>query len=261
VNTGTTRNGVPYLAIPSTSTGAPVVVIWHLLDPPRTPEAMSAAIPLAGLDATRIYLGLPMSGDRMPEGGFEAIMPLLAKDAPALVHGPIFDQAVAEFPEAFAELRERLSIAPDAVVGLVGGSMGSAVAAGVLAAGTSGAKAAVLISPMLQLRQMIDSVAPMFGGSTWTDESNAIADRMDFVARASEVVASGAALRVILGRDDDDGMTGPARAFAAVTGADLHELEGVAHALAEEPGAEAAPQTEGAKRVDALATEWLRTHL
>ena len=95
-------------------------------------------------------------------------MPLLAEDAAAVLHGPIYDQAVAEFPAAFAELRERLGIAPDAVVGLVGGSMGSAVAAGVLAAGTSGAKAAVLVSPMLQLRTMIDAVAPMFGGYTWS---------------------------------------------------------------------------------------------
>ena len=124
--TGTTANGVPYLVVPAASTGAPVVVIWHLLDPPRTEAAMAAAIPLDGLDATRIYLGLPMSGSRMPAGGFEAILPLLGEDAPLLVHGPIWEQAVAEFPAAFAELRERFGVAPDAMVGLVGGSMGSA---------------------------------------------------------------------------------------------------------------------------------------
>ena len=35
-------------------------------------------------------------------------------------------------------------------------------------------------------------------------------------------------------------------------------LDGIAHALAEEPGVEAAPQTAAAKRVDELAVEWFR---
>ncbi|MEO8263584.1 MAG: hypothetical protein ABI566_13540, partial [Pseudolysinimonas sp.] len=253
-HTGITANGVPFLVVPATSTGAPVVVVWHLLDPPRTPAAMASAIPLDGLDATRIYLGLPMSGDRTPEGGVDAMMSLLGRDAPVLVHGPIWEQAVAEFPAAFAELRERLSVAPDAAVGLVGGSMGSAVAAGVLAAGTSGARAAVLLSPMMRLRSLIDAVSPQFGGYTWTDASDAVADRMDFVARADDVSAAGAAIRMIAGSDDDEAaFLVPAREFAAATGAELHELAGVGHALAEEPGLDAAPQTAGARDADALA--------
>ena len=75
------------------------------------------------------------------------------------------------------------------------------------------------------------------------------------------MVAAAADLRVVLGLDDEDGMTGPARAFAAATGADLHELAGVGHALAEEPGVRLAPQSEGAQRVDALAVDWLRERL
>jgi len=260
--TGTTANGVPYLVVTAASIDAPVVVIWHLLDPPRTEIAMASAIPLAGLDATRIYLGLPMSGSRMIEGGADAVMALLGQDAPLLVHGPIWQQAVAEFPSAFAELRERFTVAPDAVVGLVGGSMGSAVAAGVLATGTSGARAAVLLSPMLQLRALIDAVSPFFGGYTWTPESDAVAARMDFVARADEVTAGGAAIRIVAGSDDNEAaFLVPAREFARTTAADLHELPGVGHALAEEPGVDAAPQTAGAARADALAADWLQTQL
>ena len=260
--TGLTASGVPYLASPAVSADAPVVVIWHLLDPPRTEVAMASAIPLAGLDATRIYLGLPMSGSRTPEGGVDAIMALLGTDAPVLVHGPIWSQAVDEFPAAFAELREELGVKPDAAVGLVGGSMGSAVAAGVLAAGTSGARAAVLLSPMMQLRSMIDAVAPMFGGYTWSPEADATAARMDFIARADEVTAAGAPIRLIAGADDDeDAFLVSAREFARITGSDLHEQAGVGHALADEPGVEAAPQTDGAARADALTVEWLRANL
>lgn len=260
--TGLTANGVPFLAYRASSPGAPVVVIWHLLDPPRTEVAMASAIPLDGLDATRIYLGLPMSGSRTPAGGVDAIMAMLGQDAPVLVHGPIWSQAVDEFPAAFAELRERLDVGADAAVGLVGGSMGSAVAAGVLASGTSGARAVVLLSPMMQLRAMIDAVAPLFGGYTWSPEAEAVAARMDFIARAGEVTASGAAIRLIAGADDEEeAFLVPAREFARVTGAELHEQPGVGHALAEEPGVDAAPQTPGAVRADALTVEWLRANL
>ena len=259
--TGTTGNGVPYLAVPAASADAPVVVAWHLLDPPRTPVAMHAALPLDGLEATVLYLGLPMTGDRTPEGGPDAVMALLAKDAPGLVHGPIYTQAVEEFPAAFAELRERFGL-DAAPVGLLGGSLGSMVAAGVLAAGTSGARTAVLVSPMLQLRPLIDAFAPMFGGYTWTPEADAYAERMDMVARADEVAGSGASLRIIGGADDDAPvLLDVARQFAGLTGAELEILDNVGHALAEEPGVDAAPQTAGAKRVDALAVAWLRDHL
>jgi hypothetical protein len=54
--------GVPFVAVPP-ETGprpaAPAVVAWHLQDAPRTEAAFAAALPLAGLDAWRIYLGCP----------------------------------------------------------------------------------------------------------------------------------------------------------------------------------------------------------
>src|SRR5450432_2720341 len=100
-----TAAGVPYLAFPPSTPGAcaPVVIAWHLLDPPRTPAAFAAAIPLDGLDAWRIYLGLPMTGDRMIEGGPDEFMRLVFADGVLNVHGPITAQAKAEFEPALAE--------------------------------------------------------------------------------------------------------------------------------------------------------------
>jgi hypothetical protein len=48
--------------------------MWHLMDPPRTEAALAAALPLAGLEAWRTYLGLPLSGSRMPPGGAEELL-------------------------------------------------------------------------------------------------------------------------------------------------------------------------------------------
>lgn len=258
-----TSNGVPFLARPAASADAPVILAWHLLDPPRTEVAFAAALPLTGLDAHRIYLGLPMTGRRTLPGGDEQLMALLADDPVTRVHARIHDEAVAEAQPAVAEIRELLGAAPDAPVGMLGGSAGSSVAAAVLAAGWTGARAAVLVSPMLQLRPLIDVFSPRFGAPYhWHPEAAAAADRMDFVARAHELTASGAALRVIAGADDEpDATLAPTRDFVAATGADLQLIEGVGHALADSPGAEPAPQTAAAARYDALATDWFRRHL
>jgi pimeloyl-ACP methyl ester carboxylesterase len=259
---GTTANGVPFVALPALSSSAPVIVAWHLLDPPRTPAAFAAALPLAGLDAHRIYLGLPLSGARGPEGGFDGVLRLIQEDAVTRFFGALHAQAAAEFPAAFAELRERLGVAKDAKVGLLGGSAGSAVAADVLASGTSGASAAVLVSPMLQLRPMVNSFGQSFQIEyAWHPEADRLAARMDFVARASEIVATKVPVRLIVGADDEVVFLEPAKAFAAATGADLHVIEGVAHPLAEEPGLEPAPQIAAALRFDALAVEWFRAKL
>src|SRR6266487_1286705 len=72
--------GVPYVALPPVGTpegeSAPLVVAWHLHDPPRSERAMAAALPLKGLPAWRVYLGLPLSGSRLPDGGLEAFFQL-----------------------------------------------------------------------------------------------------------------------------------------------------------------------------------------
>ncbi|MFC5230860.1 hypothetical protein [Pseudonocardia zijingensis] len=59
------------------------------MDPPRTEAAFAAALPLAGLDAWRIYLGLPLPGARFPEGGVDALMRLGFEDAVQNLYGPI----------------------------------------------------------------------------------------------------------------------------------------------------------------------------
>src|SRR5690606_36481532 len=108
-----TAAGVPFLALPPAAgdpATAPVVVAWHLMDPPRTEAAFAAALPLAGLAAWRVYLGLPLHGARFPEGGVDALMRLGFEDAVRNLYGPLSAQAVEEFPAALAELRGRLGL-------------------------------------------------------------------------------------------------------------------------------------------------------
>jgi hypothetical protein len=122
----------------------------------------------------------------------------------------------------------------------------------------------VLISPIHQLTAATDAVGRMFGVEyPWDAETLAMVAELDFVARAGQVAARGAAVRIIVGADDDAGgfREPAARMHAALPGSDLVTVEGMAHDLAEAPGVEPAAQTPAARRVDALAVGWLRAHL
>jgi len=60
--------GVPYVAwLPAGGESAPLVVGWHLIDPPSSEAALATALPMTRLPARRAYLGLPLTGARSPQ--------------------------------------------------------------------------------------------------------------------------------------------------------------------------------------------------
>jgi len=238
---------------------APLVLAWHLMDAPRTEQAFAAALPLEGLDAWRVYLGLPLTGTRALEP--EEAMRLAFADAVLNVHGPANEQAVAELPAALAALRAEHGIG-DGPIGVLGGSAGAGIAGAVVVEGVLPVRAAVLVSPLVVLRPVVAVLARLFGiDYVWTPESEAVADRMDLVARVDGF--AGTPVRLVVGADDDaDAFLHPAEDLrdaltARGTAADLHVIEGMGHALAEEPGLDPAPQTAPAAEVDRLAVAWL----
>jgi predicted esterase len=266
--------GVPYVAFPpegGARADVPVVVAWHLMDAPRTERAFAAAVPLAGLDAWRVYLGLPMTGARLPAGGYDELMQLGFADAVLHLQGPVTRQAVAEFPAACAELRTELGFG-DGPLAVVGGSIGAAVAQLVALEAESSVRAAVLISPVVQLAPVVTALSKQFGVTyEWSDASRAVAARLDFVARADEFATCGApAVLLVVGEHDDvDGIRAPAQRLHAALAdryadhdrVNVAVVPGMGHALAEEPGEDPAPQTPHAAEVDRLAVDWLRRHL
>ena len=263
-----TAAGVPFLAVPPEGerASAPVVVAWHLMDPPRTEAAFASALPLAGLDAWRVYLGLPLHGARFPDGGVDELIRLGFEDAVLNLYGPVSAQAVEEFGPAYSELRERFGFR-DGAIAVLGASLGSAVAQLVIADGAVEVAAAVLASPLCRLEAVVESVGRRFGITyPWSAPSREIADRMDFVARADAVAACPATLLVVGAEDDEDGFRAPADRLRealeqrSVT-TDLVVVPGMGHALAEEPGIEPAPQLPAAGKVDRLAVGWFARHV
>ena len=255
--TTSTAAGVPYVLVPPATVrpDAPVVLAWHLMDAPCTERAFAAALPLDGLDAWRVYLGLPMTGTRPP--GVAELQRRGMDDAVLRIYGPVAEQALAEVGPVLRELRPTVGDGP---LALVGGSMGAAVAQLVAAEGGLDVAAVVLVSPLVQLRPLIDAAATTHGFSyAWTAASDAVAARLDFVARAGELVAP---VLAVVGSEDAEAFRTSAAALVAGLGrAELITVDGMGHALAAGPGLEPAPQTPHAAEVDAHAVAWLRRHL
>jgi pimeloyl-ACP methyl ester carboxylesterase len=258
-----TAAGVPFVVVPPENgprPDAPVLVGWHLMDAPRSEAAFAAALPLAGLDAWRVYLGLPMMGARLPAGGMDELMGRGYEDAVMLMHGPVNAQAADEFDAALEALRARFDATGP--LGLFGGSAGAGVALEV-ATRRDDVAALVALSPLVQLRPVVAILGELFGVDyRWSPESDAVAARMDYVARVAELGET--PVRLVVGSEDDaSAFLGPARDLAAGAAgpADVVVVEGMGHALAEEPGLEPAPQTEHAAEADAAAVAWFRQHL
>ena len=266
--------GVPYLVVPPIETPTPeaqldkpTVVAWHLLDAPRSETAFAAALPMQGLDAWRVYLGLPMSGRRALS--MDDLMTRARTDVIAHLYEPIAFGAVAEFPEAFAAIRAEFGIG-DGRIGLVGGSLGAAVAQLVLLEQDIDVSAVVLVSPLVRLTDAIAVGARSFGFDyAWTDAARATASRMDFVRRAADFdVAGEPPVHIVVGKDDVDFRASAqdlyhalAQRYADSTRCAITQIDGLSHALAEEPGIDPAPQTPHAEQVDKFVVAWLRDQL
>src|SRR5499426_1506717 len=193
--------GVPYVAWPPAGRHdgrepSPLVIAWHLNDPPRSAAAMASSLPLARVAAWRVYLDLPMHGRRQLPGGLEEFMALGYKDAVLKAFAPQVTQAVDEFPEVLAELPAQL----------------------VMAGHAAQVSAAALVSPVIQLTEVVAANERRFGVNyPWSDASKAVATRFDFVSRAGELAARDPqpAVLLVTGTEDDPAFPRQAQRLAA----------------------------------------------
>ena len=132
--------------------------------------------------------------------------------------------------------------------------------------------AAALINPATTARAVVAAGERRFGSIyAWTERSRAEAGRLDFVHRSPEIAARNPQVPIlfVVGENDDPAFKSATTelrdnlvaAYAKPEEVDLQSVPGLAHALAVEPGIEAAPQTPAAAQVDAAVTTWLKRHV
>lgn len=262
-------SGVPFVALPPEGSRdeAATVIVWHMHDPPRSETAMAAALPLRGVEAWRVYLGLPLSGTRLPAGGLDAFFALGYEDAVLKLYAPTVQQAVDEFPAALTALQRDHRLA-EGRVAVVGASIGALVALRLVIATELSVSTIVLVSPALRLAGVVAANERRFGVTyPWSDAARALASELDFVARVPELARQGIPTLFVVGADDDtEGIVGPADELAAAlvhegVEAVVERIPDMAHAIADEPGLEPAPQNVIAAAVDDVVAAWLRQHL
>ncbi len=254
-----TAAGVPFTALPPACDGpAPLIVTWHMLDAPRSDAAFAAALPMNGLPAWRVHLGMPMCGARMVDGSMDAGLELLRKDVLMSALYPFVRQAREEFPAALASIRTQLPV-DDGPIGVLGGSLGGAVALSVLADTDVPVFAAAVVNAAIRIRSVVDLFPDEY---PYDAESEKVADSLDFVAKAG-VIAGRSPLLVVSGELDHAALRADAVDLVEALGTrgELLPVPGLAHPLAEEPGIEPAPQLPQAREVDSGLVTWFRRRL
>jgi dienelactone hydrolase len=262
-----TAAGVPFTALPPTGgpadEPAPLIVTWHMLDAPRSDAAFAAALPMTGVPAWRVHLGMPMCGARMIDGRLDAIVERIREDAVLAFLAPFIYQAADEFPAALAALRDQLPV-DNGPIGVLGGSLGGAVVLEVLTTQQIPIKAVALVNPAVRIRSVVGVVEAGFGQTyAWTDEAHKTADELDYVARAG-AVSEEPPLLLVSGELDHPALRTDAAAlvdalrerYARPHEVELATVPGLPHPLADEPGLEPAPQLPSARVVDEILTNW-----
>lgn len=254
-----TAAGVPFTALPPAGDGAaPLIVTWHMLDAPRSDAAFAAALPMHDLPAWRVHLGMPMCGARMVDGRTDAIVALAQKDPLMAYLYPFTHQASEEFPAALASIRAQLPVG-DGPIGVLGGSLGGAVALRVLAVTDIPVFAGAVVNAAIRMRSVVDLFPADY---PYDSETEHAVDSLDFVAHAGSI-AGRAPLLVVSGELDHPALRADALDLVDALGhrSELLTIPGLAHPLADEPGIEPAPQLPPAREVDAGLATWFRRHL
>ncbi|WP_184286554.1 prolyl oligopeptidase family serine peptidase [Nocardiopsis algeriensis] len=271
-----TAAGIPFLALPPAAGGgpAPLVLALHAFEPPRSEAALAGAVPMVPLPAWRIYLGLPLFGARLPEGGVAEVNRRGERDYLVELFGPVVEEASSELHRVTAELRSMFPVT-DGPVGIVGVGAGASAVLLTLAEGHLPVGAAAAVNPIVDPALVVSARERLTGASyTWTDQAARTRGRLDFTARAEELARERTPLLVVSGGRDD--VVPPEHGAAlcaaladasAPTGQDgAHALRHIvvpdlAHVIGPEPGLEPGPLTPAGVLTDRALTEWFHRHL
>lgn len=196
--------GVPVLVRPpaNPSLRAPLIVLWHGAGIPGSEEKLAETLPLEEVQAWKAYLGLPLFGKRLPVGEMDEIMRRQLEDYVLKLLLPVIEQAMQELPNVVRGLQTQFGIDDKEGIGLFGFSVGGLAALLTLVESPLPITTAVLagvtkdlVSAVNNYERRVQAAYPTLKEQFpwikeryhWTTESEVAKQRLDFVARASEI--------------------------------------------------------------------------
>lgn len=212
---------------------APLVVLWHGFGPPRSEAEMAAALPLEGLDAHRVYAGLPDFGRRAPADWTTELARRQREDYLLQLLGPVVEQAARELPSVVRHMTLRYPVDLSMGIGLVGFSAGGIATLLAVAERSVPVNSAVVIGVTRNAALLVDLLERKFDiPYQWSQAALAQARRLDFEERAAEIRKAGADLLLLHGDEDEYFPTDDALDLGGTLEARVEIIEGLKHFLA-----------------------------
>ena len=180
--------GVPAIVRIPAAIARPPILLWHGFGPPASEAALEAALPLDGVPALKIYLGLPLFGDRAPKDGEMTLADRQTTDYGLLLFRPAVMGAVEELPAVLVSLREHGCLHAGEPIGLFGFSASGAAVLAALAEHRVPVAAAVLVNPAIGLSGGVAALERALKRPYgWTPESRDLVKRSDAIGRAAAI--------------------------------------------------------------------------
>jgi dienelactone hydrolase len=200
----TLANTPALLRVPGTITQSPIV-LWHGFGPPASERALMDALPLDDVPARKVYLGLPMFGERSLAGGMDELAQRQREDLATLVFEPAVMGAAKELSAVLKALERYQCVERGESIGVFGFSAGGAAALYALAEADVPIAVAVTLNASTGLSASIGAYERATKDSYgWTDTTRALARGSDAVTRAKDIAKGNPppALLIIHGADD-----------------------------------------------------------
>lgn len=197
--------GVPAIVRIPSLIRKPPIVLWHGFGPPASKEALMRALPLDEVPAIKVYLDLPLFGERLPSGGVNELVRRQTEDFASLIFEPAVVGAANELSAVVSELRRSGCVLASDEVGAFGFSAGGTAALIALIQRRVPIGVAVTINASTGLQASVEAYQHASKRSySWTPAARKIADDTNAIDHARQMARGTPppALLLIHGKDD-----------------------------------------------------------
>lgn len=183
--------GVPAILRAPKAVTKPPIVLWHGFGPPASESALMEAMPLDDVPAVKVYLGLPLFGERAPASEADSVGRRQSEDYALRLFDPAVIGAAKELPAVVKALGQMNCLRPGEKIALFGFSAGGAAVWVTLAERDIEVRAAVTVNAPAGLSDSIDALERATKRAyVWSPASRRLAQVSDVAARAEAIAAT-----------------------------------------------------------------------